>query len=421
MNYLDQTLQLLDHSTVILRLKAKYSPRDVDRFEIYINGDYNKFHDVLVNDNNVRKITQDYFYNIDISQLPDHQKNNLLLVRLLEASRNSNVFKNGLITSSRIEEFAYILQSGSSQDLVNLIQTNNIYKELYDQTLIRRPDILFDLHKKGLIHLEFDTQLDIMKRHFQRLIEFADSNVDPKIIKSSKYILDNDILNKLSNGLIDQIDDVAFKEIIINYSPIKSWMQINESSIYESFINSIAKVRADIYVENAQSMYAVITEKLAIANLSEQQIKELLDLKSIIEGVLTKPSRFSQTSNQQFMDLCSKLGLTYEEGIQRFYVEVTYTFNGIEYTKKFPKFDYYSDQAVSLNNLIGQSADFSRGNQYLGTTFNPNFTTQHHTEDGFTLMYISTDIHKAIIHDGGASLLRVEQRLKVILEALNAQ
>lgn len=418
MKYLDETSAILDHTAVIARLKTKYRPSDVDLFEKYLNSSSDVIRKQFMDSVNAKKIAQDYFFNIDLTQLSELQRNQILFARILQVSQESSIYKNGLLTINRIDELVYYLKSGSPEDFFNLVQNNNIFRELYEQTLIRRPDVLFELHKKGLINLSPEVRLDILNKRFNRLIQISESNVDEAIIESARYIQNNGLLLKLSDGLIDQIDEQGMHNIILHYNMIKTFMQVGDPAVYNRFIDKIATVRAKMAIDEAMKLYTQIQDTLQRSDLSFDLIERLNVNKALIESYLTKTSRYSQVTNKQFEELYTSLGLTYDEAIQRFYTEVTYVFQGVEYTKKFAKFDLYSETLVTMDGLVGQGTDFSRGNQYLGVSFNPNYTTQHHAEDGYNLLYINTEVHKAIIHDGGASLLRVKEELRQITTLL---
>jgi len=156
-----------------------------------------------------------------------------------------------------------------------------------------------------------------------------------------------------------------------------------------------------------------------LKNISIELVERLeKNLKLLENYLIPQGSRFSSVSNEQFRNLYQSFGLTYDEAIQRFYTDITYTFNGKTYVKKFAKFDIFSESIVTIDSLVGTNLDFSRANNYIGVSFNPNLTTLHHTEDGLSLIYVNSDIHRAVIHDGGASLLRIIEELKSIKDSL---
>ena len=82
--------------------------------------------------------------------------------------------------------------------------------------------------------------------------------------------------------------------------------------------------------------------------------------------------------------------------------------NGVNFTKEgFPDFSPYRSKSVQIQNLQGDAYyDFIKANQAAGYKTTPKGFTWHHVEDGSTMMLVPSDIHGAVRHTGGASLIR---------------
>ncbi len=125
-------------------------------------------------------------------------------------------------------------------------------------------------------------------------------------------------------------------------------------------------------------------------------------------GFLKKlPSRFSKSTgniydgvriiNKQYAGKIYKLG----GALAKKYP------NGVKFTKAgFPDFSPYAKVRVIVNGLKGTSTDFAAANKAAGFKSTPNGYTWHHVEDGRTMLLVPTELHSAVGHTGGASLLR---------------
>ena len=82
--------------------------------------------------------------------------------------------------------------------------------------------------------------------------------------------------------------------------------------------------------------------------------------------------------------------------------------NGVKFSNQgFPNFEPYSIKKVTLNNLEGDAYyDFIKANSAAGYTSTPIGYTWHHVEDGRTMLLVPSDLHSAVRHTGGASLIR---------------
>ncbi len=82
--------------------------------------------------------------------------------------------------------------------------------------------------------------------------------------------------------------------------------------------------------------------------------------------------------------------------------------NGIKFSKEgFPDFEDYSIKKVTVENLEGDAYyDFIKANKVAGYSSTPAGYTWHHVEDGRTMLLVPSDLHSAVRHTGGASLIR---------------
>ena len=81
---------------------------------------------------------------------------------------------------------------------------------------------------------------------------------------------------------------------------------------------------------------------------------------------------------------------------------------GVNFSKEgFPEFEPYSIKKVTINNLEGDAYyDFIKANEAAGYSSTPAGYTWHHVEDGKTMLLVPSDLHGAVRHTGGASLIR---------------
>ena len=82
--------------------------------------------------------------------------------------------------------------------------------------------------------------------------------------------------------------------------------------------------------------------------------------------------------------------------------------NGVKFSEEgFPDFEPYSIKKVTVDNLEGDAYfDFIKANEVAGFSSTPKGYTWHHVDDGRTLILVPSDIHGAVRHTGGASLIR---------------
>ncbi|WP_084040855.1 HNH endonuclease [Gracilibacillus boraciitolerans] len=80
---------------------------------------------------------------------------------------------------------------------------------------------------------------------------------------------------------------------------------------------------------------------------------------------------------------------------------------GVKFSKEgFPDFSPYSKANIEIEGLIGDHYfDFKKANEAIGLKNIPSGYTWHHVEDGKTMMLVPSDIHGAVRHTGGASLI----------------
>ncbi len=82
--------------------------------------------------------------------------------------------------------------------------------------------------------------------------------------------------------------------------------------------------------------------------------------------------------------------------------------DGVKFTKNgFPDFSPYNIKRVEVDDLVGDTYyDFIKANKAAGFSSTPLGYTWHHVEDGRTLLLVPSDLHSAVRHTGGASLIR---------------
>ena len=82
--------------------------------------------------------------------------------------------------------------------------------------------------------------------------------------------------------------------------------------------------------------------------------------------------------------------------------------NSVRFSKDgYPDFSPYAEKELKIKGLNGNHAhDFKLANQAAGYKRTPDNFTWHHHEDMETMLLIPTDLHQAIRHSGGASLLK---------------
>ena len=82
--------------------------------------------------------------------------------------------------------------------------------------------------------------------------------------------------------------------------------------------------------------------------------------------------------------------------------------NGVKFSDEgFPDFEPYSIKKVTIDDLEGDAYyDFIKANAKAGYSDTPAGYTWHHVEDGRTMILVPSDLHGAVRHTGGASLIR---------------
>lgn len=82
--------------------------------------------------------------------------------------------------------------------------------------------------------------------------------------------------------------------------------------------------------------------------------------------------------------------------------------DGVKFTKDgYPDFSPYAEKSVPVEGLKGNtSSDFTKANKAANIKRKPEGYTWHHHQDGKTMQLVPTDLHDAVRHSGGASLLR---------------
>ncbi len=79
---------------------------------------------------------------------------------------------------------------------------------------------------------------------------------------------------------------------------------------------------------------------------------------------------------------------------------------GVNFTKEgFPDFNPYAKVKVEVSGLTGKASDFTMANKAAGLKTTPTGYTWHHVENGTTMILVPTDLHQAVRHTGGASLI----------------
>ena len=82
--------------------------------------------------------------------------------------------------------------------------------------------------------------------------------------------------------------------------------------------------------------------------------------------------------------------------------------SGVKFSNEgFPDFEPYSIKKVTVDNLEGDAYyDFIKANEAARYPSTPTGYTWHHVEDGRTMLLVPSDLHGAVRHTGGASLIR---------------
>ena len=112
--------------------------------------------------------------------------------------------------------------------------------------------------------------------------------------------------------------------------------------------------------------------------------------KASLDGVTIINKKFAG----QTFELSGDLAKNYPDGVD-------FTWEG------FPDFSPYSTKSVQIQNLQGDAYyDIIKANQAAGYKTTPKGFTWHHLEDGTTMMLVPTELHSAVRHTGGASLIR---------------
>jgi RHS repeat-associated protein len=81
--------------------------------------------------------------------------------------------------------------------------------------------------------------------------------------------------------------------------------------------------------------------------------------------------------------------------------------NGVKFTDDgFPDFSPYATHNVQIKMKGNRTTDFTDANQAAGLTSTPDGFTWHHSEDRTSMLLIPTDLHDAVRHSGGVSMVK---------------
>ena len=83
---------------------------------------------------------------------------------------------------------------------------------------------------------------------------------------------------------------------------------------------------------------------------------------------------------------------------------------GVKFNKYgFPDFSEFAKESVVVKGLSGNRYhDFKLANKQAGLKSTPKGFTWHHVQDGRTMQLIPTDLHRAVRHTGGVSVLKLK-------------
>lgn len=196
------------------------------------------------------------------------------------------------------------------------------------------------------------------------------TDISDKPITSFKYMQEDGIMTT------KYFDDIELKPLELEELGVSEY---DEGSFYENIYEP--------YYESDCIEYEFFLDELRYNNY-EVEVKG--GSGSDLDGVRIINKKYAGKT----FKLSGDLGEKYPKG-------VNFSNEG------FPDFETYSIKKVTINNLEGDAYyDFIKANEAAGYSSTPTGYTWHHVEDGKTMLLVPSDLHGAVRHTGGASLIR---------------
>jgi hypothetical protein len=401
----------LDHIRAIKLLNSKFNPADVARFETLVKSNSDGLIIGKFNEEKIQRIALQYMREVQTKSLDSLSVKNLNIIIFSKYSkqtdpslilRDSEKLYEIFSAPRTVEEIDSIISSFD-------INLRNSLTDIYQNSILRQSELILELNNKKLISLNQDFVVKVVKDDLLRLSKQAS---DEQIKIAANIMIENEVVEKLVAGQFSSLSDEIAEAVLYKYDSILALVKTLPDATQNTFFDSIAKIRGQKSVNRLLQEKQKFISKLSNETLSASSRTEIENSIELIDQHLIRdflPAR----DNESFLKFISNYGLTYDEGIERFYTLVEFELNGRIVRKHFAKLDSFADLAVTSVELTGDnSVDFLLVRKMINMADDPLTLTQHHLEDGLNILFVSTDVHKALYHEGGASLLRLLEELK---------
>jgi hypothetical protein len=393
-------------AAAVIRENHKNEASNVDLFFDYLNG--REVDENFLNSNSMKQIANEYFLSVNRLTLNEIQTNQIRRMLLFSYISLGSDYRR-LLLNGRIDDLLNLLTDGGDLETIrNFVNQDDLMRRFYEELMNNDLRYLLEMNNKGILNMSSDFKREILTR---RLKSISYSNETQAF--AARRLLSNDTIDNLLLGDFDILSFEDWRDIHAVYDYVFFLMKNNESAeLSNLFFRRKVRMTGLIAIQDDIKYYQDLIERSLRDDISEEQRNRILDLANRYKESLSNPNRFSRESNEAFIKLLNTENLSYEEGIRKFYVEVTYTFEGIEYKTLFANFDQYALSVTTvpdITTLTGANSDFIKTRSIKGVTFEFRNTTLHHSEDGLNMINIDSQIHRAVQHQGGASRLEKYQ------------
>jgi hypothetical protein len=401
----------IDHSRVMKLLYSKFNSSDVALFEDLIRKGSKDFLNVNFSNQNIQRIALQYIREINVASLDSLSIKNINIIIFSKYSRQSDP-RLILRDSEKLYEIFSVPRTPAEIDsLISSFDTNlrNSITDIYQNGILRQSELILELNNKKLLSLNQDFVVKVVK---DDLIRLSKQSTDEQIRIAATKMIENDVIEKIVAGEFENLSNDIAETVLYKYDSILPLVKTLPDTTQNTFFDSIARIRGKKSVDRLLVEKQKFLSKLSAEGISSSARIEYENAIKLIDDHLKRdflPAR----DNQSFLKFVSNYGLDYDQGIERFYTVVEFELDGQIIRKHFAKLDAFADLAVTSVELTGDNAaDFLLVRRMINMADDPFTLTQHHLEDGLNILFVSTEVHKALYHEGGASLLRLLEDLK---------
>jgi hypothetical protein len=403
----------LDHIRAIKLLNNVFNPTDVARFENLMKSSSDGLIKGGFSDEKMQRIALQYMREVQTRNLDQLTIKNLNIITFSKFSRQTD--PNLILRESeKLYEIFSVPRTVEEIDgIISSLEVNlrNSLTDIYQNNILRQSELILELNNKKLISLNQDFIVKVVKDDLLRISKNASSE---QIRSAAAKIIENDVMEKIVSGEFSSLSNDVAESVLYKYDSILPFVKTLPDTAQNSFFDTIARIRGKKSVDRLLAEKQKFLSKLTTEGISPStRIEYENAIKRIDEHL--KRDFLPARDNQSFLQFASNYGLNYDQAIERFYTVIEFELDGQIIRKHYARLDAFADLAVTSVELTGDNAvDFLLVRRMINMQDDPFTLTQHHLEDGLNILFVSTDVHKALYHEGGASLLRLLEDLKQI-------